>query len=384
MTNSIIWLIPGLLAFVRKNHPSLFYENFLSEIDLSVFAADLENIEYERFYTKILDEVDKRNYPLLCLIPESLNLKIAGKLFIYFLMRVGYSPGRALLTLQDGPGELFFGDLKIEDLPAPPFPETSTMGNSLLNMYILVKTLREKCPWDKSLQMVDILPLTWEEVSELWQAIKYDRKEEIEGELGDLFLHIILHSLMLEEGEGSKTNIKSVMDHLRNKLIRRHTHVFSDEAVMSGEEAIAIWERNKNGEITVNKINEIARARPSSLVGAKRVQEEARKKGFDFEGYQDAFKKVEEELEELKTAINQGENLENEFGDLLFSIVNLSRHIKVDAEGSLKSATIKFAERFQKVCELATEETILDPYKLDGLWEDIKDKEETNEQHYKH
>jgi len=384
LTSSIIWLIPGLLAFVRKNHSLLFYDNFLSEIDLSVFGVDSQNIKYEQFYTKILEEVDKSNYPLLCLIPKSLNLEIAGKLLVYFLMRVGYSPGRALSTLQDGPGELFFGDLKIEDLPAPPFPETNTMGNSLLNMYILVKTLREKCPWDNTLQMNDILPLTWEEVSELWQAIKYDRKEEIEGELGDLLLHILLHSLMLEEKQGYKTNIKSVIDHLRDKLIRRHTHVFGDEAVMSGEEAVTIWERNKNGEITVNKINEIARATPSALVGAKRVQEEARKKGFDFKDYQDTLKKVEEELEELKTAINRGENLENEVGDLLFSIVNLSRHIKVDAEGSLKSATIKFTDRFQKICESITDGTILDPYKLDGLWEDIKDKEDANEHYHKH
>ncbi|MBT9174837.1 MAG: Nucleoside triphosphate pyrophosphohydrolase [candidate division WS2 bacterium] len=384
MTDSIIWLIPGLLAFVRKKNTPVFHEGFLSEIDLLAFVTDSENIECEQFYSKILKEVDKGNYPLLCLIPDSLSPESAGILLAYFLMQIGYLPGKALSTLQEGAGGLLFGNLKVEDLPAVPSLEANTLSNSLLNLYILIKTLREKCPWDNSLKMIDILPLTWEEVSELWQAIKYDRKEEIEGELGDLLLHIILHSLMLEENQGYKANIKSVINHLRDKLIRRHTHVFGDEAVETGEEAITIWERNKNGEIAINKINEIAQATPSALMGAKRVQEGARKKGFDFTDYKDVLKKVEEELEELKTAINQGGNLENEVGDLLFSIVNLSRHIKVDAEGSLKSSTIKFADRFQKVCKSVTDESILDPYKLDGLWEDIKDKEETNEHYHKH
>lgn len=384
MTSSIIWLIPGLVAFARKNHLPVFYDEFCSEINLSNFGIDSENIEYEQFYSKILGEIDIGNYPLVCLIPDSLCLGTAGKLLGYFLMQIGYSPGRALSTLQEGAEGLIFGDLKVEDLPVPPFPEDNTLSKSLLKMYILVKTLREKCPWDCSLKMTDILPLTWEEVSELWQAIKYGRTKEIEGELGDLLLHIILHSLMLEEKEGYKTSIKSVINQLRDKLIRRHTHVFGDEVVMSGEEAITIWERNKNGEITFNKVNEITQATPSALVGAKRVQEEARKKGFDFKDYQDTLKKVEEELEELKTAIIQGENLENEVGDLLFSIVNLSRHIKVDTEGSLKSSTIKFADRFQKICESVTDGNMLDPYKFDDLWEEIKGKEDTNEHYHKY
>lgn len=242
----------------------------------------------------------------------------------------------------------------------------------------LSKHLRspEGCPWDREQSLDSVTPYIIEEAYEVVQAIELKDKDEIIEELGDLFFQVIFASqIASEDGE---FDIEEVMDRLHNKLVRRHPHVFGDEKAKDAEEAIKTWHRQKLKEKSrKRRLLEIPRTMPS-LLRAHRVGEKASQVGFDWKSAQEVLPKVKEELNELEVEINNKNRngIEKEFGDLVFSIVNLGRHLKLDSESTAHKAIDSFINRFSKVEDKAQEKgkelSGLTIEEMDELWEEVK------------
>lgn len=220
----------------------------------------------------------------------------------------------------------------------------------------IMDDLRNGCPWDKKQTLESLRYLTIEETYELSDAIMKGDDQEIKKELGDLMLHLVFYAKI---GSERKTfDITDVLNGICEKLIHRHPHIYSDTVVANDEEVKANWERIKLTEKDGNK--SVLAGVPKSLpamVKACRIQEKARGVGFDWENSDQVFEKVEEELREFKEAIvNQSpEEIESEFGDLLFSLVNYSRFINVNPEDALERTNIKFIHRFAHIEHRAKE-----------------------------
>ena len=242
----------------------------------------------------------------------------------------------------------------------------------------LSKHLRspEGCPWAREQSLDSVTPYIIEEAYEVVQAIELKDKDEIIEELGDLFFQVIFASqIASEDGE---FDIEEVIDRLHNKLVRRHPHVFGDEKAKDAEEAIKTWHRQKLKEKSrKRRLLEIPRTMPS-LLRAHRVGEKASQVGFDWKNAQQVLPKVKEELNELEVEINNKNRngIEKEFGDLVFSIVNLGRHLKLDSESTAHKAIDSFINRFSKVEDKAQEKgkelSGLTIEEMDELWEEVK------------
>ncbi|MCH6574412.1 MAG: nucleoside triphosphate pyrophosphohydrolase [Bacteroidetes bacterium] len=252
------------------------------------------------------------------------------------------------------------------------------MKKNFNDLVELSKHLRspEGCPWDREQSLDSVTPYIIEEAYEVVQAIELKDKDEIIEELGDLFFQVIFASqIASEDGE---FDIEEVMDRLHNKLVRRHPHVFGDEKAKDAEEAIKTWHRQKLKEKSrKRRLLEIPRTMPS-LLRAHRVGEKASQVGFDWKNAQQVLPKVKEELNELEVEINNKnrDGIEKEFGDLVFSIVNLGRHLKLDSESTAHKAIDSFINRFSKVEDKAQEKgrelSGLTIEEMDELWEEVK------------
>lgn len=252
------------------------------------------------------------------------------------------------------------------------------MKKNFNDLVELSKHLRspEGCPWDREQKLETLRPYIIEEAYEVVQAIELKDKDEIIEELGDLFFQVIFASqIASEDGE---FDIEEVMDRLHNKLVRRHPHVFGDEKAKDAEEAIKTWHRQKLKEKSrKRRLLEIPRTMPS-LLRAHRVGEKASQVGFDWKNAQQVLPKVKEELNELEVEINNKNRngIEKEFGDLVFSIVNLGRHLKLDSESTAHKAIDSFINRFSKVEDKAQEKgkelSGLTIEEMDELWEEVK------------
>lgn len=221
---------------------------------------------------------------------------------------------------------------------------TLSSFEKLLN---IMTELRAKCPWDSVQTFESIRPLTIEETYELAEAIIQDNKEDIKKELGDLLLHIVFYAQI-----GSETNdfnIKDVCDTLCKKLIYRHPHIFGDTEANNASEVEQNWEQLKLKEKGGNKtvLSGVPNGLPA-LIKAYRIQDKARNVGFDWDKKEQVWDKVKEEFEELQTEIKQlkQEEMESEFGDLLFSIINAGRLYGIDPENALEKTNQKFIRRF--------------------------------------
>ncbi len=219
---------------------------------------------------------------------------------------------------------------------------------SFAQLLDIMDELRAKCPWDKEQTMESIRNLTIEETYELADAIIKKDKLEIRKELGDILLHIVFYSKIASET--NDFDIKDVIDSLCDKLIYRHPHVFGDVDVKgSSNKVCENWEELKQKEKHGNKtvLSGVPKSLPA-LIKATRIQEKVRAVGFDWEKREQVWEKVHEELDELKVEIEAGnvDNIEKEFGDLLFSVVNASRLYKVDPETALERTNLKFMDRF--------------------------------------
>ena len=215
--------------------------------------------------------------------------------------------------------------------------------------------LREKCPWDKKQTLQSLRHLTIEETYELGDAILDNDLNEVKKELGDLLLHIIFYAKI-----GSETNdfdIADVAHEISEKLIHRHPHIYGDVEVKDEEEVKRNWEKLKLKEGKTSVLEGVPRSLPA-MVKANRIQDKVAGVGFDWEHPEQVWEKVQEELSELNEEVKNDHqnNMEAEFGDVLFSMINYARFINVNPENALERTNKKFIKRFQFLEEAAKKE----------------------------
>jgi len=210
----------------------------------------------------------------------------------------------------------------------------------------IMDDLREKCPWDRKQTMESLRHLTIEETYELSDAIVEGDLEEVKKELGDLMLHMVFYSKIGEEKKAF--TMESVLNGICEKLIHRHPHIYGDVKVENEQEVLSNWEKIKLKEKGGNKsvLGGVPKSLPA-LVKAMRIQEKARGVGFDWEEPEQVFDKVREELEELNVEVKaDSDKISDEFGDVLFSLINYARFINVNPEDALERTNKKFIKRF--------------------------------------
>ena len=233
------------------------------------------------------------------------------------------------------------------------------------------------CPWDGEQTHASLRRSLLEESCEVIEAINEENPDHLREELGDVLLQVVFHADI--EGEAGRFSFDDVCDGICKKLIFRHPHVFGDVSVSGSEEVLANWDELKRAEKAqqtyTDTLTAVAKSLPA-LWRAEKVQKKAKKAGFDWDDVQGAVDKLGEELAELKEAIAQGTNVQEELGDLLFAAVNVSRFVKADPEETLNGATEKFISRFAKVEQLALAQgkdmAQMSLTELDKLWEDAK------------
>lgn len=241
----------------------------------------------------------------------------------------------------------------------------------------LVKTLRKECPWDRKQTHESIKDNLIEEAYEAVEAIDQKDFEELRKELGDLLLHVIFQTIMAEEKDSF--TIDEVIYSLQEKLIRRHPHVFDEVEVDSEQEVAENWESIKMQEGKESVLDGIPKHLPA-LIRAHRMQEKASNIGFDWPTSSQVWEKVEEEMHEFKDALNDGTEQEarEEFGDLLFSLVNMSRYHELDAEDSLRQTNRKFEQRFRfiedKLRENDRDVGDASLQEMDEIWQEAKNR----------
>ena len=239
----------------------------------------------------------------------------------------------------------------------------------------IMDELRAKCPWDKKQTMETLRHLTIEETYELGDAILDNDLEEVKKELGDVLLHIVFYSKI-----GSETNdfdIADVCNSICDKLIHRHPHIYGDVKVDNEDDVKRNWENLKLKEGKKSVLEGVPQSLPA-LVKANRIQEKVAGVGFDWEKPEQVWEKVEEELNEFKAEVALGDKnaMESEFGDVLFSMVNYARFLKINPENALERTNKKFSKRFQYLEEKA--KAINKPLKdmtlaeMDVFWEEAK------------
>ena len=235
--------------------------------------------------------------------------------------------------------------------------------------------LRAKCPWDKKQTLKSLRHLTIEETYELGDAILDNDLQEVKNELGDLLLHIVFYAKI-----GSETNdfdIADVANSICEKLINRHPHIYGDVKVKDEAEVKQNWEKLKLKEGKTSVLEGVPKSLPA-LVKASRIQEKVAGVGFDWEEPQQVWEKVEEELQEFKEEVKNGnqEQIEQEFGDVLFSLINYARFLNINPENALETTNKKFIKRFQyleskaKTLNKTLNEMTLS--EMDVFWEEAK------------
>lgn len=244
-------------------------------------------------------------------------------------------------------------------------------------MLDVLDTLRVKCPWDAKQTNESLRPNSVEEMLELADALIRDDVEDIKKELGDVLLHVLFYSRIADEQQ--RFDIADVCDSLRKKLIYRHPHVYGTTAIDGSDDVVKNWEELKLKEKGGNKT--VLSGVPSTLpalIKAFRIQEKTANVGFDWDNPDDVWNKVKEEINEVENEIRNGNaaNIEKEFGDLLFSIVNTARKYGINPENALEKTNQKFINRFNYVEAKSKEqgrqlkEMTLD--EMDVLWDEAK------------
>jgi len=210
----------------------------------------------------------------------------------------------------------------------------------------IMDEIREKCPWDKKQTYESLRHLTIEETYELGDAILDHDLPEIKKELGDLMLHIVFYAKIASESK--VFDIADVIQSINEKLVHRHPHVFGDVKVENEEEVARNWEKLKLKEGRKSILEGVPKSLPA-MVKASRIQDKAASAGFDWDNSEQVFDKVKEEIFELYHEVNENNQskIEAEFGDVLFSMINYARYIKVDPESALERTNKKFIQRFQ-------------------------------------
>jgi XTP/dITP diphosphohydrolase len=248
-------------------------------------------------------------------------------------------------------------------------------ADSFLRLVKIMDELREKCPWDKKQTIHSLRSMTLEETYELTDAITDEDWKGIREELGDLLLHILFYSKI--GSEENKFTLVEVMNGISEKLIVRHPHIYGDVKVNNEEDVKKNWEKIKIKEGKKSVLSGVPPSLPA-VVKATRIQEKVKQVGFEWENKDDVWKKVEEEISELQQAIQQNDqtNIEEEFGDVLFSLINYARFLHVDAEGVLERTNKKFIHRFQQMEAIANNNgknlTEMSLDEMDAIWNEVK------------
>lgn len=239
----------------------------------------------------------------------------------------------------------------------------------------IMDELRAQCPWDKKQTLQSLRHLTIEETYELGDAILENDLEEVKKELGDLLLHIVFYGKI-----GSETNdfdMADVANGICDKLIARHPHIYGDVKVIDADQVAQNWEKLKLKEGKKSVLEGVPKSLPA-LVKANRIQDKVAGVGFDWEEPHQVFEKLQEELAELQVEIaaNNPEKMEAEFGDVLFSMINYARFLKIDPENALERTNKKFIKRFQflesKAKEIGKELQDMTLAEMDVYWDEAK------------
>lgn len=212
----------------------------------------------------------------------------------------------------------------------------------------IMDDLREKCPWDKKQNIHTLRNLSIEETYELVDAITENDFKGIKEEIGDLMLHMVSYAKIGDEQK--QFDMTDALNGICDKLIHRHPHIYGDQKVADAEEVLVNWEKLKLQEGKKSVLEGVPKSLPS-MVKAYRIQEKVKQVGFEWETKEQVWEKVEEEIAELKEAIEAKDqiNIEKEFGDVMFSMINYSRFLKVEPESALELTNKKFIKRFQKM-----------------------------------
>lgn len=235
----------------------------------------------------------------------------------------------------------------------------------------IMDELREKCPWDKKQTIASLRKLTIEETYELSDAIIREDWKEIKEELGDLFLHLVFYARIGKEQQ--QFSVEDVLNTVCEKLIFRHPHVYGDTEVADEEEVKKNWEQLKLKEGKKSVLEGVPNGLPA-LNKAQRIQDKVRAVGFDWDNREQVMEKVMEEICELNAAVDSEnkDDIEMEFGDVLFALINYSRFIQVDTESALEKTNKKFMQRFQWMEKYATENKLnmhhMNLEQLDEIW----------------
>lgn len=249
------------------------------------------------------------------------------------------------------------------------------LENSFMRLVSIMDELREKCPWDKKQTIETLRPLTIEETYELTDAITDGDWKGIKEELGDLMLHLIFYARIGKE-QGQFT-LQEVIEGISEKLIRRHPHIYGNVKVNNDEDVKKNWEQIKMQEGKKSVLGGVPKSLPA-MVKAIRIQEKSKLVGFEWDDISDVWKKVEEEIGELHEAVEGGnqDEIEDEFGDVLFSFINYARFLHLDAEGVLEKTNKKFIYRFTEMEKEAMKQSKsladMSLPEMDDLWNEIK------------
>ncbi|MBX2888190.1 MAG: nucleoside triphosphate pyrophosphohydrolase [Ferruginibacter sp.] len=250
-----------------------------------------------------------------------------------------------------------------------------SVENEFNRLVKIMDELREKCPWDRKQTIESLRQLTIEETYELADAITEGDFHGLKEELGDLMLHLVFYSKIATEK--NLFTLEDVLGNICEKLIRRHPHIYGEVKVENEEDVKQNWEKIKLAEGKKSVLSGVPRSLPA-MVKAMRLQEKAKQVGFEWDHTSQVWDKVTEELKELELAMaeNNSNQIEEEFGDVLFSLVNLSRFLSVDAENALERTNKKFLKRFTLMEETAKasnrhlHEMTLE--EMDAMWNEIK------------
>lgn len=243
--------------------------------------------------------------------------------------------------------------------------------------------LREQCPWDRKQTIESLRPLTIEETYELADAITDSNWLHIREELGDLFLHLLFYARIAKEQD--QFTLTEVLEGISKKLIHRHPHIYGDVKVQDEEEVKRNWEKLKMKEGKKSVLSGVPRSLPS-MIKAIRIQEKVKQVGFEWDHKEQVLEKIQEEMQELQEAVasNDTSKMEEELGDVLFSVINYARFLQVDADLALERTNHKFMQRFT----LLEEEALRDGKQLsemtleemDAIWNAIKKRNRESEQ----
>ncbi|GAC1451639.1 MAG: nucleoside triphosphate pyrophosphohydrolase [Chitinophagaceae bacterium] len=255
-------------------------------------------------------------------------------------------------------------------------------AESFARLVTIMDELREKCPWDRKQTIHTLRQLSIEELYELADAITEEDWKGIKEELGDLMLHIVFYAKI--GAEQNKFTLRDVLDGVADKLVARHPHIYGADAdngrllkVNDEEDVKKNWEQIKLKEGKQSVLGGVPKSLPA-MVKAMRLQEKAKQAGFEWDNTMQVWDKVEEEIAELKEAIllKDAEKTEEEFGDLVFSLVNYARFLQVDAENALEKTNKKFIRRFTQMEQVAASQNRMladmSLTEMDAIWNSIK------------